>query len=692
MPESPEGRKQESDESLEDFREEILEDYGPEGLDQKSEDVPKEGINGDEQKHADAGGDDGRLAEGSGLQAEDAERAPGDSAGAPESTGDPDRLASDDDLEKLRQQIVEQFGSEGLEEDTTEERHRLALEETEQAGASGVADQAEKGAKEQADAESAIGSMTEDGRGETEPATGSDIEKGVADAAIERRVGLSETSTTATAIVESYSWNDNQIVMTEQLRQPGDDGVDGSSMETSDLQHLQRDSPHGRPGGANRTQSAVKAPETVSEKVPGLTDFPVTTGVGRYSRNDNQVVVTVPKDGEDGGGPDKTSAVSPERPEADDVIRHAAKYMSSTGLLIPDSRLPEHREDDVLAVCIARENEGWKEYTLYCKEKPGADRAYLDLKQIGAEEGEGFRIRQMEVLRPEVFARDYNHSKPKGLENTELLVDGASLEMKVDGTELRLEGAKLRSQEGSAVLDASLAGQKAFKIVEGQSGFALRLEDHSPIVSMSKHERFVAIDYARTGHDTRPHRTYVEIERVEPKAAHKVEFKETHLMIKEMIEEQSGRRRVEFSIECRAIALQYWREGIEQSKQERDYHIGDIGEAVLRVAFRESDYTLLPRELYRNGGNNLTHDSEYRGPDLVVKKQGNHVVFIKHWKERFAGLNEAKGEVTSFGNSARRTKLEDKLGIRFQGGFAIELDWSYKEPSGVIYMEYVKYQ
>jgi hypothetical protein len=415
--------------------------------------------------------------------------------------------------------------------------------------------------------------------------------------------------------------------------------------------------------------------------------------VGRYNQNDNQVVVTkLEKPGKDHETSDGTNPKDAEKFESVDVVRRAIKYMSSTALYIPDGTLPEHTPDDVISVRIARERESWKEYVLYCRETPGEKVAYLDLKQIGAEIGERFRITHKEVLRPETFVRDYNHAKPKGLENTKLLIDGTTVKMNVDGAELKLEGARLRSQEGSAVLEASLAGQKPFKIVESQRGFALRLEDHSPIVSMTRSEKFVTMSYTRTRHDAYPHRTDIELERVEPKEMHKIEFTTAHLKIERVIEEELGRIRVEFSADCRAMARTYWKEGIDVSQQERDYHIGDIGEAVARMAFRESDFVLLPREVYRKGGTTLVHDSEYRGPDLVVAKMGEHVVYVKHWKEKSKALGQAKYEVTRFERSEERIDLEGKLGTRIRGGFAIELDWSYDEPLGVIYMEYVKYQ
>ena len=77
---------------------------------------------------------------------------------------------------------------------------------------------------------------------------------------------------------------------------------------------------------------------------------------------------------------------------------------------------------------------------------------------------------------------------------------------------------------------------------------------------------------------------------------------------------------------------------------------------------------------------------------MVVAKLGEHAVYVKHWKEKSKGLRKATGEVNHFEESGQRIDLEENHGLRFKGGFAIEVYWSYKEPSGVIYMEYVKYR
>ena len=116
---------------------------------------------------------------------------------------------------------------------------------------------------------------------------------------------------------------------------------------------------------------------------------------------------------------------NPESSDGEGLVRKASTYMDSLALLVPERVIPEHDDrDDVFAVRLGRESKPGEEYTLYMTHLPGCDRAYLNIKQLDAEEGERFRIRSVDRFEEDDFARNYNDDRPKGLENTELSLEG----------------------------------------------------------------------------------------------------------------------------------------------------------------------------------------------------------------------------------------------------------------------------
>jgi hypothetical protein len=709
--EKDESPEQVSDDDTEEFRKQLLDDYGPDGLgtDDPAEREQEPGTDGRKGDYTEDAGDGGTTEKGASRE-EEASAHGGDAEGHATRS-------------EVRTGAGVESGPAKEEPLSKEHDHDDASEKTEVVEASARPSQVKDLDPEelaQAGQEEPSKEASEPAHGFTSPPDAPRIEEtpGVPK--------MEEAPAEAPAKIESYDRSDAQVLVAAK-EAPDNHGREPGHVQSPDLHRSPADfEVKSYPESEAVNQNSVKAGESVthanspsvqrtrssessltvaensgtpsevvfvqegrgasSDKNDGGPLPTHTEGmVGRYNQNGSQLVVAEQE------RPESREQQRTERLETDDIIRNAAKYMESTALLIPESNIPEHMKNDVIEVRVAREKESWKEYTLYCRHTPGQAKAYLDLRQIGAEVGEEFKVKAVEVQRPESFVRGYNEKRPKGLENTGLLLEGNTLKIRVDEVAMSLEQPRFRSQQGNSILEARIAGEKAVKISKGLEGYTVRLGDHSQIVSMTRSEKFLTISYTRTGHDKHPHRSDVEIERSEPTKAHRIELGSMHLRTERFVDEQSGRIKVDFSAECQAIARTYWKEGRANSKQEGDYHIGDIGEAIARVVFRESGYSLLPRERFKVGTSVPKHDSANHGPDLLVTKEGYSVAYVKHWKNHAKAIDEAKNEVQGFRDSKKRIELEQSLGAVIRGGFAMELVWSYNQPSGIIYMEYEKF-
>ena len=294
------------------------------------------------------------------------------------------------------------------------------------------------------------------------------------------------------AKIESYNRNDEQVLSVAHDAPSGHE-KEPEIAQTPDLHRLQTNQSDFPTRGTQKVE-AMRVPETLSEKGATTPGDQLGHGEGvRYNRNDNQIVVTEPERG---------------RHEPDDVVRTAVEYMRSTALLVPESKIPSHTRDDVIAVTVAREREGWDEHTLYCRHTPGQDKAYLNLRQLDAEFHEQFRIRRIEIYSIEAFADDYNTKRPVGLENTEMVVRREETFVRIEGKEIPLNTFALRAQEGKAVLDARL-GDSQIKIMNGVEGSMVRLGDHSRVTGMQIKRGDVVLSYQRTEHDPHPHQRAV---------------------------------------------------------------------------------------------------------------------------------------------------------------------------------------
>ena len=405
-----------------------------------------------------------------------------------------------------------------------------------------------------------------------------------------------------------------------------------------------------------------------------------------------------PRDGdkEDGEGDDQQS-----------MVIKASTYMESLALNIPSRAIPKHENrDDVYEVRISRVSNPEEEYKVYTTHNPNYKRAYLPIRHVGAEKGEEFNVKKPERYEESDFARDYNASKPKGLENTSLEYREGKFMLKVDGTEFALKEASLRAQEGKAVLDGKLNDEdkNEMKIAKGIDGFDVRLKsDHAVVTSMKESKEGLTMSYERTHHDEFPHVRLVKVENLERVDSgklesweHKAKFNSEEIRLEKPVGPLTDSIKMEFSEANARKAWEYWSSATSQS--ERFYHQGDVGEAVARIALEKSGFKTFPKEIsVPSNARSYAHESEMPGPDIVVYgsvggTEGYHICQVKHWRESAKALKEGREDAMKFRDSLEdRPLLEQTLGGKILGSFIIELDWSYKDSVGIIYSEHIEY-
>jgi hypothetical protein len=271
-----------------------------------------------------------------------------------------------------------------------------------------------------------------------------------------------------------------------------------------------------------------------------------------------------------------------ERP----MVRKASTYMDSLALIIPDRAIPKHEDgDDVFEVRISRVSKPEEEYKMYMTHNPKNERAYLPIRHVGAKKGEEFNVKRPEKYEGGDFARDYNASKPKGLENTSLEFRDGKFMLKVDGTEFALKEAKLRAHEGKVVLDGKLNDEdkNAMKIAKGIDGFDVRLKsDHAVVTSMKESKEGLTISYERTHHDEFPHVRLVKVENPErvdreklESWEHKAKLDPEEMRLEKLIGPLTDSINMEFSEANARKAWEYWSSATSQS--ERFYQRGHRG-------------------------------------------------------------------------------------------------------------------
>lgn len=665
-----------------------------------------------------------------------------------------DGEGSKDDLEGFRKEVMEK-GVDGVDEETLEEWRegiadkedeegagpREGSEEGEEADAKGEVDgtgkdpekgeldagtaQAEAGpgkeVKDQKEGIDETPTETADAKSEEEveggraeasakdpPADGGQQHSEQPDKPIQER--NAETELEKPSVIElaepsqksgSYTRNDDQVLVVEHAS-PGRDKDDQA--ETLGFQHLQTEGVLA-PSGVSVSGSGETVPErdvnfkentTVMVEDRGSTPLPLNHAVGevaRYSQEDSHIVVIQ----QGRGSPPEGAEKSPreERGSELDVVRRVVEHMGSPMLILPGSRFPDNIKEGVFEVKLTREKEPAREYALYCNHTAGQQKTYLDLRHMGAEIGEGVRIKSIELLLHKSFAEGYNRNPPKGLENTRLVVYDGNLALGVRDKELGFSSFVFRTREGKAVLDGELQGAGRVKIAKSSTEFDFRLRDHSLVESIREEGGSYKLEYRRTSNEQFPHIKLVRREdglEHQSFEDHKIELDPAGLGIDRPLSLSAQMIRMEMSPQNRAMAWEYWR--LASSERERRIHIGDVGQVVAEHALRKSEFGIVSSEPFGNPIFSRRHVSEITGPDLICEtREQAVVVYVKHWLEADKGLAEAMHEVEVLGNSKEKlVELGRDLGMPVVGGLAIEIRWSYKESRGVIYTKYFNYR
>ncbi|HUH99497.1 MAG TPA: hypothetical protein VLY65_00500 [Nitrososphaerales archaeon] len=501
-----------------------------------------------------------------------------------------------------------------------------------------------------------------------------------------------------------------------------------SSVEARQEFHDENDRATGKEGAGREGHSESRTPAE-EERFSGQQGADSPDGLGTSANGEerpreNQNEVDAPSGREVGAnqpteasdqmsGKDATDVPVKRRWEAGDegdresVSRKAAKYMDSLALIAPSTIVPYHQErGDVFETRVSRASRPEEQYPVYTTHKHGYERAYVPLRHVGAERGEEFLVRPFERYEESGFARDYNGSKPPGLDNTMLAWREGKFVLSVDQAQLELKQTFLRAQEGKAVLDAKLNDEEknAVKIAKGVDGFDFRFtHDHAIVTSMKESKEGLMVSYERTHHDEFPHVRLVDVETVHDVEnekletwEHKPQLDSKEIRLDKTIGRMTDSIKIEFSEANARRAWEYWSSATSQS--ERFYHQGDIGESVARTALEKSGFKTFPKELFEPANMRAyTHESEMRGPDIVVYgnvggKEGYHICQVKHWREPAKAMKEAREDAIKFRDSKEdRPLVERTLGKEISGSFIIELEWSYKDSVGIIYSEYMEY-
>ncbi|MDG6987698.1 MAG: hypothetical protein JRN21_00025 [Nitrososphaerota archaeon] len=448
------------------------------------------------------------------------------------------------------------------------------------------------------------------------------------------------------------------------------------------------------PGDSEREVGAIsKGNATTVVEDKGGTSLPLqypADGVARYNQEGSQLAMIQQE-----RGPPRESdgaAARAEREFEPTAIRQVVEHMGSPMLVVQGSEFPKDSKENVFAVVLVRENES-SDYVLYCSHTPRQQKTYIDLRHIGVEVGEEVRVSSIESLLPQSFAREYNKNPPMGLENTRLVETEGRLSLGIERGELKFDSFALRTREGKAVLDGELVGAGQVKIAKSSEGFDFRLRDHSQVQSIRAEGNSYKFEYRRTTSDRFPHVKLVpaegKLERLPPEI-HKVEMDSAGVRIAKPLDFSTRMVKIELSPSNQTAAWEYWR--MASSKSERRVHIGDIGQSVAEITLRKSGFEIVSKEPVGEPIFSRTHISERKGPDLICKKDEQAVlVMVKHWKESYKGLARGEADVNAIlGNEKRLAMLEEKIGRGIAGGVAMEIHWSYKEGRGVIYLKYVK--
>ena len=606
-----------SEGDLEEFRRQLLEDYAPQVLDLGSGDFPKEM------------GDDENELEGKEERGE---------TGVQDSLMGTDNSASSEDAGKVAMGVPK-------------EHETAALDQHQQLGQEKAFQTPESEKKDTQDSAAAASGREEETdkweRKATSQPPGNPAEV------------QAQTINLPTSLVETLSWNSNQTVITEQVRQAGDGGDrERPSVETPDLHGLQgRD--EFKPRAATEGRLAKGADK---EDPPSQADSP------------------------------HTERVPHRQPNVENVLRAAPYNNGEVPVLrLPKGMFPEHRERELFQVTVAKERDPGEEWRLYVMHDPKESRGYLDLYQMDAKKREPIIVKEIVACDVSMFAQLYNSAKPAGLENTSLEALGGKISLKADGLSVPLGDTKFRTWQAKAVLGGTILGER-LQIARGVDGTNVRLDSRLPVTSICGTQEGLRLRYTDRRSSDRQHTRLLRFESAlaNGNREHALAFEDSGLTLERKIGLTAGSALLRFSPENRLEAIRYW--NLAKNPREKLVHQGDIGEFVAEAALRNSEFKVHQREEFGRPIFEGVHRSERTGPDTVFERDGSfYVGMVKAFANPHAGLKEAEHDVNGFVLDSQREEIEAEVGAEISGGLAIEVFWPDRESWGAINTEYVHF-
>ncbi len=658
------------DGSLEDFRKEVRAEYGEE------------------------------AGEGPGSEHDEPEAPPGGEQVAPVNvgeTGDATDRLSDEELEAFRRQVLEEYGPEGLSEDTMDgQLYSLALEERARADEADA--EAQEGPDRQAPGRADVEDAPDSAKAEGAYATARSEADGSVRTEPTQPERESQERTLETGVetgkheaAEVYNLNDSQTAVIEQEEGTEMHG-NATSEATAETSDSHRFRPNPRPeewstgpesdrGGLQDT--SVNAPNLDLDApfaAPGLGGFlsqtpepyPIREGeMGREIGHDNQQSLLKDSGRQAEKGVKEESPDELSKPDHPVEVLRATGYGHTSALLIPERMIPSHDErSDLFEVRVARVSQPEREYPLYVTHKPGYERAYLNLYQLDPKSGEEFVAKPATIYSRGDFANQYNNSKPSGLENSQLIERNNRLYLRVGGSELPFAESKLRAYQGNAVLDGRIESIGEVKISKSLTGFDFRLKDHSRVTEFRTDEG-VVLGYQRTRHDPYLHRRVISDPH--PKLVSHDRTPERLSIGKiEVFPESDGNPRL-FRLHVDEYRRESVRELLRYTRTPDEYRKikGDLAEEIVRDLMPQLGMVMVADHPYN--GDPLKTRSERTGPDLLVAQSDQALGYleVKWWGSVKEALERGEGQVSS-----DLRKYPAYHGSQVTEGYVAVVDWN----------------
>ncbi len=374
----------------------------------------------------------------------------------------------------------------------------------------------------------------------------------------------------------------------------------------------------------------------------------------------------------------------------------AVRYGFGYCLYVPKRLIPAHSERSVFEFEVTSVAGRPRTFSLFASHEPQAVRAYLDLFCLHPDPGERFLVGPIRELDCKGFADAYNRQKPVALKDTEMRWDGHHLSIWLAGqTEIPLNGSRLDSYQGRAVLHGRLGRNKedAVTISVGLPESTIKLSRRRPVTSITRSGMDIVLGYKNSNRDSRVRLRLFDSTSQETRREgdHRIGFEPAEIEVDRPIQREEIAARLVFNEEARYRAWKYW--AMALSHNERKGHQGDIGEAVACAVNEKSGYKVLERHTVKSRIFKPRHQSRERGRDVLAGRDGEYYVAeVKHWTAhpRIA-IREAQAELRKFDRSPERKRLERRLGVRIKGGFAMQLEWSYKSSEALLRSKYVNF-